>query len=273
MFFRTKPAAVAAALLLASLGASASVTLQLQYDDGTGLKVVNCSAATATCTGDVDSNGDTISDFSFVAGSVGAASASVAFKGTNWYGWNFGGDEFVNVSSASGNMPGAATARLSLSNFSIKRVGSQGNGSLNFLAVGNNYYTPATELKSFVGSSSMTRFEGPDLAAASSQFTKFFADDTAAGFPTTLLDQCAGQIGSNPNDRSCSVAGNWTDSGSLDGFSLRIQQEIKLMTGESVQSQGSLTTTTRVPEPMTLSLVSVALLGAGIAARRRAKKA
>lgn len=267
MFIRKKSAAAAAALLFASLGASASITLQLQYDDGTALRVVTCDAATALCIG------DSAASFTFVAGNVGAASSSVRFKGTNWYGWDFGGTEDVEVSSASGNMPGAATARLSLSNFSIHRVGALGNGSLNFSAVGYNYLTPSAQFKSYIGSSTMSRFEGPDLNAASSQFTKFFADDTATTFPSTLLNECAGVIGVNTNDRSCSVAGNWNDLGAADGFSLRIQQEIKLMNGESVQSQASLTTTTRVPEPMTLSLVSLALLGAGIAARRRSNKA
>jgi hypothetical protein len=118
----------------------------------------------------------------------------------------------------------------------------------------------------------MTRFAGPDLDATSSQFTRFFADSNPTAFPTTVLNSCAGVIGTDTNDRSCSVSGNWND-GLPSGFSLRLQQQIKLLTGESVQSQGSLTTTTRVPEPMTLSLVSLALLGAGIAARRRSNKA
>jgi hypothetical protein len=267
MSFSLKSVAAAAALLSASMGASASITLTLQYDDGIALRQATCSAATATCVG------DSVGSFTFIAGNVGAASASVAFKATNWYGWDFGGADFVNVSSASGNMPGAAEARLSLSNFSIHRVGAIGNGALNFSAVGNQYFMPADQEKSFVGSSSMTRFEGPDIGPGSSQFTRFFASgNPSVALPAFLLDQCAGVIGVNANDRSCSVAGNWTDPNPA-GFSMRIQQQIVLATGESVQSQGSLTLRARVPEPMTLSLVGVALLGAAVAARRRSSKA
>jgi hypothetical protein len=266
MFVRKKSAAAAAALLLASLSASASVTLQLQYNDGIALRTVTCSAATASCVG------DNTAAFTFVAGVVTGVGADVAFKATNWYGWNFGGPGFVNISAASGNMPGAAEARLSLSNFSLERTGTLGSGALNFNVVGQDYFMPAAPAKSFIGSSSMTRYEGPNLSAASSQFTRFFGDSDPAGFPTTVLDSCTGVIGTDSNDRSCSVAGTWND-GLPAGFSLRLQQQITLMTGESVQSQGSLTTVARIPEPMTLSLVSLALLGAGIAARRRSNKA
>jgi hypothetical protein len=53
---------------------------------------------------------------------------------------------------------------------------------------------------------------------------------------------------------------------------MRIAQEISLQAGEKVKTQASLVTVA-VPEPMTLSLVGVALLGAAVAARRRSTKA
>jgi hypothetical protein len=270
-----KRAAVAAAMLAMSAAASAGVSLTITYDhDNNGGTAVK----TLTCTG--SGFGICFGDTAGVTSSFGSASGdALGLQASNWFGWNFGGTAFNEISSASGNFPGADTARLSLSNFSIaRRTTDTGSGVLNFNVIGLGYDFPAAQDKTYIGSSTMSRFEGPNIQASSNMFTKFYAnqDDLPPGGPLFPLGDerasCTGLIGSNPNDRSCSVAGSWSDAGA-PGFSLRIQQQITLAKGESVQTQASMTTTAAVPEPMTLSLVGAALLSAAALSRRQSKKA
>ncbi len=251
--------ALAAALALGGVSA-ANATVSLSFTDG--LNTVICTSA-GVC------SGAGAAAFSVVSSMQSATDAKIEIKATNWFGWNLGGT--LGGSSATASY-GALEAILNIDNFSVNRVGP-GTGVLQLNGIGFDYTMPAGELKTSIGSASMIRQSGPSLTAGTDLFTRFYADDAnAVGGPVLadLLDSCTatGAL----NNRSCGIEKNWSDVG-LGSFSMRIAQQLTVEEGYTVKTQGSLTTVAGVPEPMTLSLVGAALVGAAVAARRRSTKA
>jgi hypothetical protein len=262
--FASKLSRLAAAAVLA-FGASsaANATVSISFLDGANQVI--CSTDTGTCVG---SNAAAFTVVTSFDDNTTPGNAKIEVTATNWFGWSFGGSLGGSFTAA---QYGLTEAVLNLDNFSITRLAGGGTGTLGLNSIGLDYVAPVGVAKSSFGSSSMIRQSGPNLTAASSQFTSFYGDD-AGGFPgpLDLLDSCLST--GVANSRSCSISEAWDDLGGGD-FSMRIAQEITLEAGRTVKTQASLTTTAGVPEPMTLSLVGVALLGVAAAARRRSTKA
>jgi hypothetical protein len=257
-------AVAVAALLGAASGAQATVALTFIDGSNTVVCTTVPGVGGGSCVGAGSGAFSVLQSFDIAGG------AKIEIIATNWFGWDLGGILGGTTGTAS---YGVMQAVLNVDNFSATRVGP-GAGALTMDATGFDYTMPPGPLKSAVGASSMIYQSGPTLDAGAALFTKFYADDlNSFPGPGDLLDQCLATQGSGgANSRSCAIAANWADVGG-GSFSMRIAQEIQLAEGQSVKTQGSLTTQARVPEPMTLSLVSLALLGAGIAARRRSQKA
>jgi hypothetical protein len=256
--------AIAAAMVFGA-ASSANATVTLAFTSGAN--TVICSSATGTC---VDGNvGANSAAFSIISFADMVAGAQIEINATNWFGWNLGG---MFDGSTATSLYGATDSTLNVDTFLVERRAGAGAGVLTLNANGFDFSQPPGVAKFSRGSSSMINQGGPNISAASNLFTRFYGDD-ANGFPgpADLLDECDAVIGTDTNDRSCSITANWADPGQ-GSFSMRIAQEISLQAGEKVKTQASLVTVA-VPEPMTLSLVGVALLGAAVAARRRSTKA
>ncbi len=252
--------AIAAAMVFGA-ASSANATVSLSFTDGAN--TVICSTVTGTCAGSGAGAFTVLSSIDMAAGAI------IEIKAVNWFGWNLGG--LFDGSSAT-SLYGAVDSTLNVDTFLVERIAGNGTGTLVLNANGFDYSQPPGVMKNSRGSSSMIRQGGPNLDVNSSLFTRFYGDD-ANGFPgpADLLAQCTAPVGTNTNDRSCSVSANWSDPGQ-GTFSMRIAQSITIQAGEKVKTQASLTTQS-VPEPMTLSLVGAALLGVAAAARRRSTKA
>ncbi len=253
----------AAAVMTFGVATSAHATVSLTFLDVTTGNSVSCSTATGICSGAGAAAFSVTTSFD---DNTTPGNAKIEVTATNWFGWSMGGSLGGSFSAA---QYGMTEAVLNLDNFSITRSGV--TGTLNLNAIGKDYSMPPGVDKASFGSSSMIRQSGPNLTDASSQFTNFYADDLG-GDPVVgdLLDGCLST--GVANSRSCSISENWQDAGGGD-FSMRIAQEIRLEQGRTVKTQASLTTTAAVPEPMTLSLVGAALLGAAALSRRQSKKA
>ena len=136
-----------------------------------------------------------------------------------------------------------------------------------------DFFSPTGTSKTMQGSASTTAGQGFFNSATESIFTNFRVDSDN----TTNLLIASGTV----SQSSCSMAtalNNSCNAGSIvwsdpalgvAGFSSRTQQVFTLEAASIVNTTSSLTIR-NVPEPMTLSLVGVSLLGLAFASRRRA---
>ena len=175
-----------------------------------------------------------------------------------------------NVSTTSGvaNVPGtpiAATLDSSSTSVVNKSVAFD---SFYIDFRGFDFLFPAGEDKTLFGTASHST--STVVAGAPATVNTFFYADPMNGGGTTVADSCSMVLSTNA---SCNSGAPivWSDVG-LGTFSLRSQQFFNVNGGQVINSTATVTVGA-IPEPMTLSLVGAALLGAGLVSRRRAKKA
>jgi hypothetical protein len=191
----------------------------------------------------------------------------IAFRGTV-------GGFSISTTSGLSNIPGTPDfAFLDTSSTSVKNLSANGTGNdllyINF--IGFNFLFPAGGQKTMFGSASYSGTVAGSSPDAQTIDTFFFADPSNFGTsPSAVQDNCLMNVSTNG---SCNTgaAKVWNDIPGTS-FSLSSQQFFRL----NGQTQTNATTSLIVrpaPEPMTLGLVSVALLGAGLASRRRSKRA
>jgi PEP-CTERM motif len=172
----------------------------------------------------------------------------------------------VSTTSGTGNSPGNNVfAILDTSTTSVTRD-TAGAGNLQINMTGFGYTNPAGLLKSFKGDASYTSslFSPGDTVRSD-----FWVDPNGAGANVNNLN-CTISVGVTAF--GC-AAGSllWNDNGG--SFSIRSLQTYNVATNGSVNVTSTGIVKNAVPEPATLSLVGLALLGAGFAGRRAAKKA
>lgn len=179
----------------------------------------------------------------------------------------------VSTTSGTSNIPGSPSfAFLDTSSTSVKNLSANGTGNdllyINF--VGFDFFFPDGGEKSMFGSASYSGTVSGSNPAAQTVESFFFADNTnGGGGGGATVDSCLMAVSTNG---SCNTGDPviWNDVPGTS-FSLRSQQFFRL----NGQTQTNATTSLIVrpsPEPMTLALVSAALLGAGLASRRRSQR-
>lgn len=193
---------------------------------------------------------------------------------------NFSGSVGVfNVASTQGlnNVPGDPTvATANTTSLTVKRTDAAlpipATKSLVVDFISFDFMNPTGVLKTLQGSASTTAGSGFFNAGTETIFTDFRVDsDNGLGF---LL---GGTVTGGVNCLMATAVANSCDGGTVvwsdpalgtPGFSTRTQQSFTLEAGSIVNTTSSLTIR-NVPEPMSVSLVGAALLGMGLASRRR----
>jgi hypothetical protein len=182
---------------------------------------------------------------------------NVTFSGTV-------GNFQVATTNGAGNAPGNAIfADLNSSTTSVTRLNA-GAGHLAIDVVGFDYTQPIGAMKSFSASASLTSPSGLFSPGDNIQ-SQFYVDGSNSGGLVNSLS-CGMAVTANNSCNAGSLM--WTD-GSPAQFSIRSQQQYFVAAGGSVNATSS--AIVRVPEPASLGLVGLALLGAGFAARRKLK--
>jgi hypothetical protein len=240
-------ATAAVALLGAASSAQAYVVLTIT-DTGTGTQMV-CDLT--SWNGNANYCG---------AGFNVVNANNVSFSGTV-------GDHQVATTSGTGNVPGNLVfANLDTSTTSVTRNG--GSGSLEIDIVGFDYTQPVGAIKTFSGSASLTSSPGL-FQPTDTVMTNFWVDGANGGNFVNGLS-CMQSVSTN---NSCDAGSLLWNDGAPAQFSIRSRQTYSVAAGGTVNATSSAIVTKHIPEPATLSLVGLALLGAGFAGRRAAKKA
>lgn len=257
----TKVALAAAALVGASTSAQAYVFLQLA-DLAPDLVTVEASAScnTSLAQGVGAGTNCAVAD-GFLNYSLGGN--TILFVGTV-------GSFSVATTSGIGNQPGQPTfASLDTSSTSVKNLDAIGSPLDSFYInfTGFDFLLPNGADKTLFGTASYSGTVLPGVGGSIK--TNFYADGTNLGNPSNGLT-CSMSVST---DDSCNTGAltTWNDPAPAQ-FSLRTQQYFTL----NGQTQVNATTSViagAIPEPMTTSLVGVALLGMALASRRRSTKA
>jgi hypothetical protein len=183
------------------------------------------------------------------------------------------GDYAVSSTSTTSNTPGTEfSARVSTTALSVSRVSFAGgvNAQLFIGVRAFNFSQPDGIVKTLTGSSGMSSPGGTGSGSITSSFWAD-ADNLGNAVASTLLT-CTYPLSSAA---SCDAGSRlWDDPAGSGGglFSLRSEHSFKLANGSLFEGTTSLIAG-KVPEPMTASLVGVALLGLALASKRKAKAA
>ncbi len=242
-------AIAAAALLGGASVAQAKVVLTLQAYAADGVTLLSST----TC--DSSAFGACSASFSLIGGGLSYVGTISNFS--------------VSTTSFSGNMPGTpASATLDASTTRVLNTNASGFGYLYIDVYATDYLFPSGNDKYLSGFASITQ-PASSVSAGDYLQSNFYADGTNAGLATNLRT-CTIMAATNA---SCAApaAGTWNDANG-GTFAMRDIQTFRLSAGNTINSTAS-GEVTPIPEPMTLSLVGAALLAAGAAARRKAKKA
>lgn len=189
------------------------------------------------------------------------SATNVSFSGTV-------GNHTVATTSGTGNIPGNPVfASLGSSTTEVSRQAA-GAGALEIDIVGFNYTQPVGAIKTFSGSASLSSsiglFQPTDTVMSS-----FWVDGANGGSLVNGLS-CMQSVTTN---NSCSAGSLLWNDGAPAAFSIRSRQSYTVAAFGTVNATNSAIVTKHIPEPATLSLVGLALLGAGFASRRAARKA
>ena len=200
-------------------------------------------------------------------------------------GFNIINNNFVNFSGSVGafdilstqgvsNAPGTAlVASANTNSLTVNRNdGALGTKALVVNFVVFDFFSPTSTSKTMQGSASTTAGQGFFNSATESIFTDFRVDSNNSTNlllgPTVSSSNCSMVTATSNNCDAASIV--WSDPAlGVPGFSSRTQQRFVLEASSIVNTTSSLTIR-NVPEPMTLSLVGVSLLGLAFASRRRA---
>jgi hypothetical protein len=185
---------------------------------------------------------------------------NVSFSGTI-------GNHSVSTTSGTGNSPGNSVfGILDTSTTSVTRNSAIGGGNLQINMTGFGYTSPTGLVKTFEGSASYT---SSLFALGDSVRSDFWVDPNGAGANVNNLN-CTVNVGVTAF--GCSAGSLvWNDNGG--SFSIRSLQTYNVAVNGSVNVTSTGIVKNKLPEPATLSLVGLALVGAGFAGRRAAKKA
>jgi hypothetical protein len=171
------------------------------------------------------------------------------------------------VSTTSGSALETATlAILDTSSTSVRR-NSAGAGDLQINMTGFGYTSPTAAVKTFEGNASYT---SSSFAPGDTVRSDFWVDPSDSGAPVNNLN-CVTNITSGFGGCTAGAL-NWTDT-AFSSFSIRSVQTYNVAVGGTVNVTSTGIVRNKIPEPATLSLVGLALVGAGFAGRRAAKKA
>ena len=206
---------------------------------------------------------------------IGGCGAGFSVLNANFV--NFSGTVGAfDVASTQGlsNAPGTAlVASANTTSLTVNRndfaLGTKGL-VVNFVVF--DFFSPTGTSKTMQGSASTTAGQGFFNSATESIFTNFRVDsDNSTSLnlgPTVSSSSCLMATALSNNCDAASIV--WSDPVlGVAGFSSRTQQVFTLEAASIVNTTSSLTIR-NVPEPMTLSLVGVSLLGLAFASRRRA---
>lgn len=185
------------------------------------------------------------------------------------------GTFLITTTSGSSNVPGTATeAFLNRSQTEATRLAPV-DGLIHRLVVdfrSFGYEDPDGEFKTLSGSASMSA--NLDKSSLTDSVTTRFSVDKNNGVAETAFIECTMTATTNPLSESCSLpVVPWTDTfAPASMFSMRSQQQFDVAVGTSINSTAN-SSVRNVPEPMTTTLVGIALAGLALAGRRGAKKA
>ncbi len=257
----TKVALAAAALVGASTSAHAYVFLQLA-DLAADNVTIQSEAKCNTSLAQVNVAGGNCST---VDGFLGYAAGGnfIGFLGTV-------GSFSIATTSGIGNQPGnPAFASLNTSSTQVTNNNAQGSGldSMYINFTGFDFLLPNGADKTLFGTASYSGTVLPGVGGSIK--TNFYADGTNGGNPFNGLT-CSMAV---TTDDSCNTGPltAWNDPAPAQ-FSLRTQQYFTINDRTQVNATTSVIAGA-IPEPMTTSLVGVALLGMALASRRRSTKA
>lgn len=253
----------AAAVVLLGAASSANAYSILNLRDFTNSISISCDNSTGAgvlaCTG--------------LGFATALNSTSITFSGIV-------GDFNIGFTNGINNLPGGTTLAFSnTGSTQVSRIGGVGNETfiVDFTSVG--FTSPLGVQKTLEGSSTTNAFAGG--YALTDTIQTFFAVNSANGSSfaapaapdaVTSINCMMSPAQNNPapNTGGCN-AGTvaWTDPVlGVAGFSTRTQQVFTIAAASFINSTSALSIT-NVPEPMSISLVGAALLGMGVATRRR----
>ena len=250
---------VFAAVALTAVASAAQAYVQISLVD-TGGGAVSCStqnaATVAAC-----SAGFT----AFGGGAVTVGTLDLQFSG-------FVGGFRVTTTSLGSNTPGTmVVGTLDQSATRVERRTGFGAGTLFIDSFAFNYTSPVGPLRSFTGATSFdsSLYANTDSVTTVLTYDPFNlgGDNFSAG--TTSFAATLSLPPYDGSSKSDSEAFGLVTVAGPGSYSLRHKQAYALAEGSVINSTAT-SAVRRIPEPMSASLVGIALLGLAFAARRKA---